>query len=71
MSSPNYFSALIADQRVLAAHGLDHWPNIQELTLFAFSQAEKIDALYAACGMIAVQDARGKWIACPSPKGVA
>lgn len=62
----DYFRDLARDERLLAAHGFDHWPDDVELVRYAFDLE---DALHTVCGAIDVRltrDILGRWQILPS-----
>ena len=61
MSTYSYFAERAADERRLADHGFDHFPDEQEFAEYAFEQSDKLDALLQALGLVAERDVRGRW----------
>ncbi|MGI6590015.1 MAG: hypothetical protein ACOX1O_00135 [Eggerthellaceae bacterium] len=57
----DFFSSLLADERLLREHGLESWPDGRDLTLYLFDLEEKIDAIAGACGLVVEKDVRGDW----------
>lgn len=53
-------SSAYQDQRLLKAHGFDHWPGDEELVRYLFSLEEKIDFLAHANGIQFERDVRGR-----------
>jgi hypothetical protein len=61
MTAPNcYFNDLILRQALLREHGLERSLESDELTYLTLDLADKIEALYAALGLRAVADHRGR-----------
>lgn len=48
------------DQRLLKAHGFDHWPCDEELVRYLFAAEEKVDLLARVNGIQFERDARGR-----------
>ena len=64
----DYFRDLARDERLLAAHGFDHWPDDVELVHYAFDLE---DALHMVCGAVDVRltkDVLGRWRVLPSSR---
>ncbi|MCC6108662.1 MAG: hypothetical protein LIV29_01290 [Denitrobacterium sp.] len=57
----DFFSSLLADERLLREHGLESWPDGRDLALYLFDLEEKMDATARACGLVAEKDVRGDW----------
>lgn len=66
MSAQTYFDGLAAQERRLSEHGFDHYPTDEELLEYLMQLNDKVNALYRATGMDAVQDWRGNWHAHPA-----
>ena len=59
MSEQDYFNDMMRRQRRLEEHGFTTQPDIIELTWAYMDLFDRVEALYAACGCVAVQDFRG------------
>ena len=59
MSAQDYFNDMMRRQRRLEEHGFATQPDIIELTEAYIDLFDQVEALYAACSCIAVQDFRG------------
>lgn len=44
-SHEQLFPSMHEDQRLLKAHGFDHWPGDEELVRYLFAIEEKVDLL--------------------------
>lgn len=60
----SYFRKLEEQDRLLARHGLDHWPSEEELICYLFDIEDKIDSFCEAMGFTVVRDYRGRWRVC-------
>ncbi len=61
MNNPEqFFTSMLDDQRLLKAHGFDHWPGDEELARYLFAVEEKIDRLANINGIQLERDARGR-----------
>ena len=69
MSAQEYFGSIMRRQRRLEEHGFATQPDIIELTEAYMDLFDQVEALYAACGCVAVQDFRG-WHACRPSRAV-
>lgn len=56
----SYFASLDKDQRLLATHGFDHWPDVDELTRYVFELTDMVTLLASADGVCIDRDARGR-----------
>lgn len=61
MSCDTYFSTLTSERRMLEQHGLSNWPDSRELADYVFDLQAKYDAMFAALGIRAIKDVRGRW----------
>ncbi len=59
MSAQDYFNDMMRRQRRLEEHGFATQPDIIELTEAYMDLFDQVEALYAACGCVAVQNLRG------------
>ena len=59
-SQERFFPSAYEDQRLLKAHGFDHWPGDEELVRYLFAVEEKVDLLARANGIQLERDARGR-----------
>lgn len=59
MSAQSYFDGLARRINRLEAHGFGTQPDITELTEAYMDLVDQVEALYAACGYLAVKDYRG------------
>lgn len=70
MTAPNsYFHDLILRQALLREHGLERSLEADELTYLTLDLADKVEALYAALGLRAVVDHRGRVSAVAASSG--
>ena len=61
MNNPEqFFTSMLDDQRLLKAHGFDHWPGDEELVRYLFAVEEKIDLMASINGIQLERDARGR-----------
>lgn len=61
MQSEDYFRDARLDRQVLLRHGLDHWPDGEELARRLFEAEDAIAALARASGLAACRNAHGHW----------
>ncbi len=59
-SQEQFFPSAYEDQRLLKAHGFDHWPGDEELVRYLFAIEEKVDLLARVNGVQLERDARGR-----------
>ena len=59
-SHEQLFPSMHEDQRLLKAHGFDHWPGDEELVRYLFAIEEKVDLLARVNGIQLERDARGR-----------
>ena len=57
-----YFANAIRDEYMLKSHGFETWPDDNELTRYACSLEDGMQALAGACGVRLAKDVRGNWI---------
>ncbi len=56
----SYFASLEEGQRLLSAHGFDHWPTDDELARYVFEVKDMLTLLASANGVRFDRDARGR-----------
>lgn len=56
-----YFRDMGADARTLRSHGLDAWPDTEELARYVFDLEDGVAALARELGMEMAKDVRGRW----------
>lgn len=56
-----YFPRLAARQRLLEEHGFDRYPTEDELLDYVLEMSDRLNALYEALGLIAVEGRGGSW----------
>lgn len=66
MSMHAYFPRIAARQRFLEEHGFGSYPTDDELLDYVLEISDRLDALYEALDLIAVEGQRGSWRACPA-----
>lgn len=56
-----YFRDAGADARTLRSHGLDAWPDAEELARYVFDLEDGMSALARELGVEMTKDVRGRW----------
>ena len=59
-----YFRDAADDARMLRAHGLDAWPDAEELARYVFDLEDGMEALAQELGVEMAKDVRGRWQTC-------
>lgn len=57
----SYSTSHLAEDRWLRSHGLEHWPDEQELARLVLGLKDEIAALADALGLAPTRDIHGQW----------
>lgn len=69
MASYDYFYSDYRDSRLLQSHGMNAWPDTEELARYAFELQDALDALCEHFGVELAKDIRKNWVVVPTCKG--
>ncbi len=64
-----YFRDATVDAHTLRSHGLDAWPDAEELARYVFDLEDGMAALARELGVEMAKDVRGRWQTCRAKGG--